>query len=78
MREIIKRRDIKLFLRAYVAHHKRMEAPTEEGYDRPSAKFRELVNPEFQEIVADDFIEGRITEERLRQALLGFSKEGQD
>lgn len=43
-----------------------MEGTNEDGYDRPSAKLRESVNPEFRGILADKYIEGDITEESLR------------
>lgn len=58
----------KLFSRVYAVYQERMEVTNEDGYDRPSAKLRELVNPEFRDILADNYIEGEITEESLRKA----------
>lgn len=47
----------------------------EDGRDLPSAKLRELINPEFQEVLYIDYIEGRATEDSIRKALSDISRE---
>lgn len=50
----------------------------ENGYDRPKAEQRDLMNAGFRHLLAIDYIGVRVTEESLRKALVELSREDQD
>lgn len=62
----IKCRDVKLFSRVHAVHQERMEVANEEGCDRPGARLREVVSPEFRDILVVNYNEREITAESLR------------
>lgn len=53
-------------------HLRRMEIPSEDGSGGPCARLRKPVNPELRELSSIKYVESRVTEDNLRNALVKF------